>query len=338
MTKLLEKLKTTGSIKATTLAESTYFNDKDYVVTDIPSINVAFSGKLDGGMVSGLTVVAGPSKHFKSSMGLVMVKAYLNKYSDAICLFYDSEYGITAEYIKNFDIDPERIIHIPIENIEQLKFDLIKKLEAIERGEHVIIFIDSIGNLASKKEVEDALDEKSVADMSRAKALKSLFRIITPHLSTKNLPCIAINHVYQEIGLFPKAIVGGGTGIYYSANQIFIIGRSQEKGSDGEIDGWNFTLNVEKSRFVKEKSKLPILVTYDGGIDRWSGFEEWALEFGFMTKSGQWYQLINPETGEVNEKKFRRKDFTDEMFESLLNNESFKKKIEQKFSLSLKRN
>jgi len=207
---LLEKLKSSGSIKVTTLAQSVLFNEKDFIPTSVPSINVAFSGRLDGGMVSGLTIVAGPSKHFKSSMCLIMVKAYMDKYKDAVCLFYDSEYGVTPDYVADHGIDGERILHIPVEHVEQLKFDIAKRLDSIERDDHVIIFIDSIGNLASKKEVEDALDEKSVADMSRAKALKSLFRIITPHLTTKNIPCIAVNHTYQEIGIFPKQIVGGG--------------------------------------------------------------------------------------------------------------------------------
>ena len=89
--------------------------------------------------------------------------------------------------------------------------------------------IDSIGNLASKKEVEDAENEKSVADMTRAKSLKSLFRIVTPHLTTKNIPCLAINHIYMTQEMYSKPIVSGGTGIYYSANQIFIISKSQEK-------------------------------------------------------------------------------------------------------------
>jgi intein/homing endonuclease len=73
-----------------------------------------------------------------------------------------------------------------------------------------MIVIDSIGNLASKKEVEDALEQKAVADMSRAKQLKSLFRMITPHLSLKDIPMVVINHTYKEIGLYPKDIVGGG--------------------------------------------------------------------------------------------------------------------------------
>ena len=91
-----------------------------------------------------------------------------------------------------------------------------------------MIVIDSIGNLASKKEVEDALDQKSVADMSRAKQIKSLFRMVTPHLTLKDIPTVVVNHTYKEIGMFPKDIVGGGTGSYYSADNIYILGRQQE--------------------------------------------------------------------------------------------------------------
>lgn len=208
--KLLEKLKASGSIKVTTLAESILFNEKDFIPTAVSSINVAFSGKLDGGMVAGLTILAGPSKHFKSSMSLVMVKAYMDKYDDSICLFYDSEYGVTPDYVAEYGIDTSRILHIPIEHIEQLKFDLVKRLEQIERKDRVIIFIDSIGNLASKKEVDDASDEKSAADMTRAKSLKSFFRIITPHLTTKDIPCIAINHTYKTMELYSRDVVSGG--------------------------------------------------------------------------------------------------------------------------------
>ena len=132
------------------------------------------------------------------------------------------------------------------------------------------MIIDSIGNIASKKELEDAMNEKSVADMSRAKQLKSLFRMTTPYLTMKDIPCIAINHTYKEQGLFPKDIVSGGTGVYYSADNIWIIGRQQDKVGT-EIKGYHFVINVEKSRFVKEKSKLPISVSWEGGVQRWSG-------------------------------------------------------------------
>ena len=64
----------------------------------------------------------------------------------------------------------------------------------------------------------DKLEGKTVADMSRAKQLKSLFRMVTPHLTLKDIPMVVVNHTYMEIGMFPKAIVSGGTGIVYSAN------------------------------------------------------------------------------------------------------------------------
>ena len=86
---------------------------------------------------------------------------------------------------------------------------MIGQLEGLDRNDKVVVMIDSVGNLASKKELEDAINEKSVADMSRAKALKGLFRMCTPYLNMKNIPLIAVNHTYMEMGLFPKAIVSG---------------------------------------------------------------------------------------------------------------------------------
>ena len=336
MSDLLNRIKKAGSIKlAEKLSESTLFYDKDMIPTDIPALNIALSGKLSGGLSPGLTILAGPSKHFKSMFGLMMVKAYLNTYTDSVCLFMDSEFGITPEYIKSVGIDTDRVLHVPIEHIEQLKFDLVKRLEEIKRGDKVIIFIDSIGNLASKKEVDDALDEKSVTDMTRAKTLKSLFRIITPHFTTKDLPCVVVNHTYMEQTMYPKAIMSGGTGPMYSANQVFIIGKQQEK-EGTEIVGYNFIINVEKSRYVKEKSKIPVSVSFNGGISKWSGLLELALESGHVIKpSNGWYAKVDVETGEVEEKKYRLKDTdTKDFWLPIVTSKSFNDFVQSKYQIA----
>jgi len=251
---------------------------------------------------------------------------------------YDSEYGITPDYLESYDIDTDRVLHIPIEDVEQLKFDITKRMEDIGKGDKVMILIDSIGNLASKKEVEDALNEKSVADMTRAKQLKSLFRIMTPKLTTRDIPCIAINHIYMEQGMFPKAIVSGGTGIMYSANQVFIIGKAQEK--DGkDLEGFKFTINIEKSRYVKEKSKLPFKVMFDSGISKWSALFDLALESGHLAKGSTqgWYNVVNMDTGELVEPKRRAKELEadDAFFEELIKDVKFKAFIETKFKLGM---
>jgi RecA/RadA recombinase len=332
---ILDKIKKNSTIKETAvLANSKFFTKKDMIPTSVPIINVALSGRLDGGLTPGLTMWAGPSKHFKTAFSLLMAKSYMDKYPESALLFYDSEFGTPQSYFDSFGIDTSRVLHTPIMDVEQLKFDIMQQLQNVERSDRLIIVIDSIGNLASKKEVDDAMDGKSVADMSRAKQMKSLWRMVTPYLTMKDIPCVVVNHTYKEIGLYPKDIVGGGTGSYYSADNIFILGRQQEK--DGtEVVGYNFIINVEKSRYVKEKSKIPVSVSFDGGLSKWSGLLDIALESGHVIKpSNGWYSKVNMDTGVIEDKKYRIKDTdTKEFWMPMLTDKGFYDYVKNKYSM-----
>lgn len=336
MSDLLNKLRKNTTIKdSDILADSKFFNAKDMVATTVPAINIALSGKINGGFVPGLTIWAGPSKHFKTSFSLLMAKAYMDKYSDAVMLFYDSEFGTPQAYFDSFGIDTSRVLHTPITDVEQLKFDIMQQFGEIKRGDHVIVVIDSVGNLASKKEVEDALKQNSAADMTRAKQLKSLFRMVTPHLNLKDIPLVVVNHTYQTQEMYSKAVVSGGTGIYYSADNIFIIGRQQEK--DGkDVTGYNFIINVEKSRFVKEKSKIPIEVSWDKGISKWSGLMDMALESGHVIKPKVgWFQRVDMETGEILDKNYRMADtYNFSFWHPILQCAKFNEYIEKKYAVA----
>jgi RecA/RadA recombinase len=328
---LLERMKSTSKIKlASIMSESKILNQSDPVPTAVPMINVALSGKFDGGITSGLTVIAGPSKNYKTSFGLLMMKAYQDKFPDAVILFYDSEFGSPQAYWDSFGIDMNRVLHIPIKNVEELKFDLITQLEEITSSDKVFVMIDSIGNLASKKEIDDARDSKSVADMTRAKQMKSLFRMATPYLTLNDIPMIAVNHTYETQEMFSKQVVSGGTGITYSANTVWIIGRRQDKVGK-EIIGYDFIINVEKSRFVKEKSKIPVSVSWEGGIQKYSGLLEVAVESGFVTKPKVgWY--TRPTV--TDDKNFREKDtLNEEFWKPIFEDTNFSEYVEEKFSI-----
>ena len=155
MNKLIDRIQKNTTIRETAvLSDSKFFNDKDLIQTSVPAVNVALSGKLDGGLTPGLTVFAGPSKHFKTAFAMLLAKAFQDKYEDGVILFYDSEFGAPQSYFETFDIDTSRVVHSPISDIEQLKHDVMQQLNNFERGDHVMIIVDSVGNLASKKEVE----------------------------------------------------------------------------------------------------------------------------------------------------------------------------------------
>jgi RecA/RadA recombinase len=337
MMSLKEKLLKNSTIEYTNiLTESKIYSKKDMIPTSVPMINVALSGTVDGGITPGLTMLAGPSKHFKTGFALLLASSYLKKYKDGIILFYDSEFGTPQSYFETFGIPLESVIHTPVTDVEELKHDMSVQLANITREDKVFIVVDSIGNLASKKETDDALEGKNVADMSRAKALKSFFRIVTAKLTLKDVPMVVINHTYKEIGLYPKDIVGGGTGSYYGSDNIWIIGRQQEKDADG-LTGYHFVINVEKSRYVKEKSKIPITVSFDGGINRWSGLLDVAVDGGYIVKpKNGWYAVVDKETGEIKAPNMRAGDIVDnkQFWVDMFTKTDFSKYIENRYKMA----
>lgn len=285
----------------------------EYIKSDIPMLNVALSGDVNKGLSYGVTVFAGPSKHFKTSYGLELMSAFQKQYKDGVCVYLDSEFG-SIDTLNNFDIDKERVLHVPVTNIEELKFNVISLLENIAEGEKVFLFVDSIGNLASKKELEDAQNEKSVADMTRAKQLKGFFRMITPLIKLKKVYTYFIAHTYDTQEMFSKKVVSGGTGITYSADTVIIVGKSQEK--DGtELSGFKFTLNIDKSRSIKEKSKIGIIATFDKGIQHYSGLDEIAVECGIVDKVKRRSNMLVFKDMEIKEKDAgTHKEFWDKVF------------------------
>jgi hypothetical protein len=157
----------------------------------------------------------------------------------------------------------------------------------------------------------------------------------TPYLAMKDIPLLAVNHTYQEIGLFPKAIVSGGTGIYYSADNIWIIGRRQNK-KGTEVTGYDFVINVEKSRYVKEKSKIPVTVSWEGGVETYSGLLEVGLAGGYVQKpSNGWYETVDPATGEVlsDGKKRESETLTEEFWTPVFENTDFKEFIKKSYTI-----
>jgi RecA/RadA recombinase len=342
VSELAKKLLASSKSEYASMIEESEVFKKTFVQTEIPIINAALSGHLDGGLTSGHTVLAGESRSFKTLIGLFLMRAYLNKFPDAVAVMYDNEFGSPPIYLEGMGIDTKRLIHVPFTNVEQLKFSLVSQLDSVKRGDKVYFFIDSIGAAASKKELEDAQKESSAADMTRAKQIKSLFRMITPYFSLLDIPLVTINHIYMTQELYAQAVVSGGTGVMLSADTCLIITKSKLKetiGGKEKHSGFQFNINVEKSRFVKEKSRLPLTVRFDRGIDPWSGLFELGLELGYIVQpKNAWYArtFLDKKTGElVPEAKNWRKEDTKstEFWTELIEKSDFAKSVSRHYAL-----
>lgn len=329
---ILEKLKKNSTIEESDIfSDSELYTVKETYPTPIPIINLALSGKFfDGGVSRGSTVIAGVSKSFKTVISLFCLKAYMDKYDDAVGLIYDSEFSITPEYLSTFGIDCDRIFISPIEDIDKLKNDIVSQIDQIQKDEHVFILVDSIGNLASLKEISDAQEGKSVADMTRAKAVKSLFRMITPRVNKKNLPLFTINHVYSTMELYSKDIISGGQGVMLGANTAIIM--SRRKNQNKEEEGYDFVIKIEKSRFIKEGLKFPLTVPGGAQIKKWSGLFDLALETGFILKEGMKYSV--PEVPEFEKAWKKDIENSDEFWKIMFEKTTMVKTIENSVKVS----
>lgn len=330
---ILEKLlKDRNNDLSGLMSSSDFINDVLTTKTNVPIMNIGFSGSFDGGFPCGINIIAGPSRHFKTSFGLVTVRAFLDENEDGVVIFYDSEFGTPKNYLEQYGIDLDRVIHNPITDIEQLKFDMSKDLDNISRGDKVMFFLDSLGSLASKKEAKDALEGKAAADMTRAKEIKSLMRIITPQLNLKNIPCVVVAHTYNTMDFMPKQVLGGGQGMMLAPNTVWFVSRAKNKDENKEVDGYTFTIKVEKSRFVKEESRFPIQVSFAEGIKKYSGLIDLAVGFEIV-------DVVR----EGRKKAYQFKDLTvldedvathDEFWNRIFKETDFKELVENKYSLS----
>ena len=161
-------------------------------------------------------------------------------------------------------------------------------------------------------------------------------------MKIKSIKCVGKKPVYdisvednQQYAL-ENGIISHNTGAYYGSDNIWILGRQQDKDADG-IQGYHFVINVEKSRYVKEKSKIPITVSFEGGINRWSGLLDVAIEGGYIIKPKVgWYAKVNKETGEVLAPNMRAGDIIDnkEFWMQLFTETDFAKYIENRYKIS----
>lgn len=329
-TTLRQRVMAASTIQETkVLTDSLIFQEADMSPTPVLELNVALSGRCDGGLLPGTLQIAGPSKHFKTLFGLLLAKSFLTKNPEGVILFYDSEFGTRKNYFDIFDIDHSAVIHSPVPTIEELTHDILTQLNALKKGEPLMVFIDSLGNLASSKEIADAIKGEEKADMgNRAKKFKSLFRMLTTKLILKGVPMVLINHSYENMDGSHTSSTQGGTGPIYNSNDIWMVGRSQNKKEDGPLEGFHYTINVEKSRTVKEKSKFKVTVSFEEGIQRWSGLMDLAIEAKILDNSKQgWYGY----GGES----FRRKDieFSTPFWTKVLAETNLKQFIEEKYRL-----
>lgn len=279
------------SIKGTSIIRETEKSSKkrETISTGIYVLNAAMSGSLFGGIAANrITVLAGESATGKSFLCYNIVKqAQALGYS---IIYIDTEYAIELDQLPGYgiDISEDKFSLVRSNVIEDLKIFMTKTLSQIKeqrdngKAIKVMFVLDSIGQLGSRKEVEDALAGKEKADFTKSKALGSFFRIINSDLGYCQIPFLATNHTYKTMDLFPQDKMKGGEGTFYSASTIAFLSKAKLK--DGEMDdldigqsGIVVTAKMVKNRMAKPK-KVKFEISFVSGCNPYVGLDYWCVE------------------------------------------------------------
>jgi RecA/RadA recombinase len=264
-----------------------------YVDTGSYIFNALVSGSIFGGLPSNkITALAGESSTGKTFFCLSVVRSFLDNNPDGGVIYFETESAISREMIESRGIDSKRMIIFPVTTIEEFRTQAVRIVdkylkEPKDERKPLMFCLDSLGMLASSKEVEDAAADKQVRDMTKSQIIKSAFRVLTLKLGQANIPMIVTNHTYDVIGSYvPTKEMGGGSGLKYAASTIIYLSKKKEK--DGtEVVGNIIKCEAKKSRLTKENSKVETRLFYDDrGLDRYYGLLELGEEHGVFTRKG----------------------------------------------------
>lgn len=309
------------TIAADGLASSEF---SGYIDTGSYVLNAALSGSIFGGLPNNKAIVfGGDPATGKTFFALGLVKQWLTQNKDGRVFYFDTESAVTNQMMEARGIDPKRVAKSEPDSLEGFRNTAVKLLDKyaeIPRDERfpLLLVLDSLSMLPSRKEMTDVAEEKYTKDMTKPGVIKGTFRLIRLKLAKVQVPFIVTNHVYAQIGAYmPTKTMAGGSGAQYASDTIVMLSKKQDKVGD-EIVGIIVHVHVKKSRLSRENTKVDVRILFDGGLDRYYGLLDFAVEAGLIKKVSTRYEL--PDGSKVFEKAILAKPetvFTQELLEQL---------------------
>jgi len=296
-----------------TLSEGALSTVTEYIDTGSYALNAIVSGSMYKGIPKGrVTGLVGPTGCGKTLIINKIIGNAQKKDPDVWGVVWDSEAAHDAQSAKSVGANPDKIKVNPIETVEdcrnQISAFLDKVIENPALHGKFIIAIDSLGNLASHKEIEDAKAGKHAQDMGlRAKSIKSMMRALTYKCAKAGVTCLFANHIYDDpSSLFPSLIKNqsGGKGPLYLASLLIQLAVKQDKKKDAKdtenvipmanrVKGVIMKALTVKNRFIPPFLQTELFLNFKTGLYEYTGLLEMAVAYGVVIQSGSTYSLAD---------------------------------------------
>jgi RecA/RadA recombinase len=296
-----------------------------FIDTGSFALNALVSGSIYGGWPKGrVSALAGAEGTGKTFAAMSAISEFLQTNPDGNVLYFETEGAISKQQLKAHGIDTTRVGYIPISVIEDFKTQMCKvidKYRQIPKDERMplLVVLDSLGMMTTRKEAEDSLSGKEKKDMTRPGAIRSVFRTITLDAALLGITILMTNHTYEVIGSYvPTKEMAGGGGLKYAASTIVFLSKAKDRDSQKEVVGANVTCKLVKGRLTKEDKKIKTNISFETGLNRYEGLLPIAHEAKLVEKKGNKWVFPNCNPAFENAiKKNPTKYYTEELLQKI---------------------
>lgn len=288
--------------------------EKTFISTGVYLLDAALSGKLLGGGIATnrITAFAGESGSGKSF--LCYSCARQAQKLGYFVIYIDTEQAIDLEDFPKFGVDNslDKLRLIRSNKVEDVNITLTQLIDELKQQKlagyelpKIMLILDSLGQMASNKEKEDLLKGDIKQDMTKAKALGSMFRSINTDLGYLDIPLLVANHTYLTLDMFPVEKLRGGNGLLYSASVIGFMSKSKLKsGEEDDMDlgqsGISVLFKTAKNRMAKPK-KIRFDISFVHGMNPYTGLDNFCRpEFFEEIGIAKGKMDVDKKTGEMN--------------------------------------
>lgn len=222
-------------------------------------------------------------------------------------IYVDSENTLDTDWAELQGVDTDELYLVrPQDHTAEQVFQMI--LDLVESGQIICIVLDSIPALVSQKLYDKTLESKAYAGISDAATEFS--RKISPLISKHKTAYVQINQIRDNLSNpFDIYHVPGGRALrhlhalrMYVSKGKFIDEAGEELANKNATEpaGNIVDIAIVKTKVCKPDRRIGYYtLRYDTGIDVLSDTVETAIKYNFIVQSGSWFNMMNPETGEL---------------------------------------
>lgn len=252
-----------------------------------------------GGLPSDRVIeVAGDEGSGKTTLGLLTMLHFLDKFPSRIAVILDTEHKLTMEWVEYLvgSERMQRVIYLSPDHMEQATNMYV---DAVSSGQVGFVLFDSIGGSPTKAAAEKEAEKVQVG--GNALAVTKFAKLAATHSSKYRCLTFCINQVRTDMEGFRRHMTPGGHGLKHACIMRIKLRRSTSDKVEAVVNGEKMVVGFKVfASVIKNQMAAPGRTAwwwfynvetpeYGFGIDTLDEIIRLAVATKVVTQNGSWY-------------------------------------------------